>query len=426
MISINSEKDCCGCSACVQICPQKCIELEDNSEGFYYPKVNASDCINCHLCEKVCPFLNIGDSREYLSIFAAKNTDDVVRLQSSSGGIFSLIAENVIEKNGVVFGAVFDQSWQVCHSYTEKKDGLERMRGSKYVQSNILNTYKETKHFLDGGRIVLFSGTPCQIAGLKRYLSKDYINLITVDLVCHGVPSPLVFKEYLNSFQSEDSINIKPSSPMQKKTDILKVSFRDKSMGWQRYGFSIQMSENNKIANDKTHLYFEDKNSDPYLKGFISNLFLRPSCYTCPIKKGNSGADITLSDYWGINSEHPDFFDDKGVSCIIAYTEKGLRYLHNLKLEKINTTMNKFVIHNPSYYKSFKEPTNRKDFWISFHKDGVLTALNRYTRMTVRAYLRSFPIRLISKLRRILLRLKNQIVLVFVLLIIIYLCEVCG
>ena len=198
MIDIKEKNNCCGCSACVQICPKQCISMAADNEGFLYPQVNSAICIDCGLCEKVCPVINQSAPREPLVVYAAKNNNEDIRLKSSSGGIFTLLAEKVIEEGGVVFGAKFDADWNVVHDYTETIEGLAAFRGSKYVQSIIGDNFKTAKQFLNNGRKVLFSGTPCQIAGLKKYLRKEYDNLLTVDVVCHGVPSPMVWRDYLD------------------------------------------------------------------------------------------------------------------------------------------------------------------------------------------------------------------------------------
>jgi len=189
---------CTGCGACYSICPVHCISMQEDPEGFLYPVIEKEKCTSCKKCENVCPAIVQGNERKPLSVYAAKNLNEEIRRQSSSGGIFTLIAESIIQKGGVVFGARFNGNWEVVHDYTETEEGLAAFRGSKYVQSRIGDTYLKAKDFLLAGRKVLFSGTPCQIAGLKAFLQKDYDNLLTVDLICHGVPSPLVWKRYLD------------------------------------------------------------------------------------------------------------------------------------------------------------------------------------------------------------------------------------
>ena len=201
MIKIQDKSQCCGCEACRNICPKQCILMQEDKEGFLYPEVNLADCIDCGLCEIACPVLHPAKERIPVAVCAAKHYDDNIRLASSSGGVFTFIAEQVIDEGGVVFGARFNDQWEVIHDYVETKEKLSCFRGSKYVQSRIGDTYKQVLHFLQSGRKVLFTGTSCQIVGLKLFLRKEYDNLLTVDVICHGVPSPKVWKKYLNEKQ---------------------------------------------------------------------------------------------------------------------------------------------------------------------------------------------------------------------------------
>ena len=240
MIDIKEKNNCCGCSACVQICPKQCISMAADNEGFLYPQVNSAICIDCGLCEKVCLVINQSAPREPLVVYAAKNNNEDIRLKSSSGGIFTLLAEKVIEEGGVVFGAKFDADWNVIHDYTETIEGLAAFRGSKYVQSIIGDNFKTAKQFLNNGRKVLFSGTPCQIAGLKKYLRKEYDNLLTVDVVCHGVPSPMVWRDYLDYKRAKRAAGKNTVSSSLKELPVITgISFRDKTKGWKKYGFRI-------------------------------------------------------------------------------------------------------------------------------------------------------------------------------------------
>ena len=229
MINIQDKKDCCGCAACVQRCPKQCISLQEDSEGFLYPMVDASLCIDCGLCEKVCPIIHQADQRTPLGVYAAKNPDEAVRMQSSSGGVFTMLAERVLAEGGVVFGARWDERWEVVHDYVETAEGLAQFRGSKYVQSKIGRTFQQTESFLKQGRQVLFSGTPCQIAGLKNYLRKEYDNLLAVDFICHGVPSPGVFRTYL-----QEEINETFARKGDGKNSVFTLVFLSsrKVMGW--------------------------------------------------------------------------------------------------------------------------------------------------------------------------------------------------
>lgn len=235
MIDIKEKKECCGCNACAQRCPKSCITMREDSEGFLYPEVDKEICIDCGICEKVCPVMYQGNKRKPLAVYAVKHKNNEIRLSSSSGGVFTALAESVIDEGGVVFGAKFDDNWCVVHSYSETKEGLAAFRGSKYLQSRIGDSFKKVECFLKANRKVLFSGTPCQIAGLKRFLRKEYDNLLTVDFVCHGVPSPGVWREYLNEETARQCgrKNTVLSHPIVKKQDtkIEYISFIGKRLG---------------------------------------------------------------------------------------------------------------------------------------------------------------------------------------------------
>ena len=337
MIEIKDKKDCCGCHACASICAKHSITMQADEEGFLYPVVDKDTCTDCGLCEKVCPVINQSEPCKPLKVYAAKNKNEEIRRQSSSGGIFTLLAEKVIAEDGIVFGARFDEEWNVIHSWTDTIEGIAAFRGSKYVQSTIGDTYRETKDFLKQGRKVLFSGTPCQIAGLKKYLRKEYDNLLTVDVVCHGVPSPLVWHTYLK--ETHEQLRAKRGVGkntvplyMGELPVITGISFRDKTNGWKKYGFKIcytalkaaenSVSKSANIVNSEITPF----NEDIFMKGFLKNLYLRPSCYQCMARQGKSGADIAIADYWGIQRIHPELDDDKGVNLVLINTQKGQTY----------------------------------------------------------------------------------------------------
>lgn len=365
MIKIERKQDCCGCRSCVQRCPQKCISFIIDDEGFGYPKVDMANCVDCHLCEKVCPVINQSDSKEPVRVYAAFNKDEEVRLKSSSGGVFSALAESVLDNNGVVFGACFNEKWEVVHDYTEDKEGLEKLRGSKYVQSDIGETYKQAEDFLKAGRFVLFSGTPCQIAGLRKFLRKDYDNLLAVDVICHGVPSPMVFQRYLDEVK-------------EKHTGVLEfISFRDKRIGWKKFSFSIRFIDNSN--NGDVVLFSQPFNENLFVKGFLKNIYLRPSCYHCPAKNFTSGSDITLGDLWGADKIIPETDDDKGLSAVIINSNKGKFYFDKLLINKAKVDLSSVAKYNSMIYTSVKEPEGR----LSFFKEKDLPVhdrINKYTR----------------------------------------------
>lgn len=346
MIDIKNKQDCCGCSACAQRCPKQCITMAENEEGFFYPQVDTSKCVDCHLCEKVCPVINQGEARTPLEVYAAKNSDDDVRFKSSSGGIFTLLAEQTIKDGGVVFGACWDKEWNVKHDCVDNISDLQIFRSSKYLQSVIGDSYLKTEQFLKTGRKVMFTGTPCQIAGLKHFLRKEYNNLLAVEMICHSVPSPGVWQQYLTT---------RLHTLKWEKSDIRNISFRDKNTGWKTYSFVIV----NKNGNILTEL--SSKNA--FMRGFLADLYTRPSCHACPAKQLRSGSDITLGDFWGIESLMPEIDDDKGVSAIIVNSDKGKQVLHNIDIELYEVQYDKLTTRNPALVKSFPITPKRTEFF---------------------------------------------------------------
>ena len=327
MIQIRKKENCCGCNACVQVCPVSCIRLYEDQEGFWYPKADEGSCINCGLCERVCPCLNIKPARNVKFTFAAKTNNEALRKQSSSGGLFSELAEWIIRQNGVVFGARFSKDWIIVHDYTDKIEELDSFRGSKYVQSQIGNSYKQAQTFLKQGRWVLFVGTSCQIAGLNLFLKKKYDRLIAVDVVCHGVPSPKVWNRYLEDLTG-DQIN--------KITDI---QFRNKRTGWKKYSSVCKWNDVE---------YQEVFAENLYMKGFFRDLYLRPSCYKCPSKMFAANSDLTLADYWGIQYLNPELDDDLGTGLVFVHTEKSLSILNDLNINKTQISFEPLIKYNPS------------------------------------------------------------------------------
>lgn len=362
MIEITKKEECHGCHGCFSICPKNCISMEIDNEGFWYPKVNKSMCINCNMCEKVCPIINIPKNYDNdLTAYACKNKKESIRLSSSSGGVFTLLCENVIKNNGIVFGAAFDENFDVYHSYSETIEGCAKFRGAKYVQSIIGNSYKQVKEFLEEGRIVLFSGTPCQVSGLDKYLMKKYKNLIMIDVVCHGVPSPIVYKKYLN--------NIKKVN----KGSIKNIQFREKSNGWKDYNFKVTFTNGE---------FVQKRIYNSYMKGFLEDLYLRPSCYECKFKKPITSADITLGDYWGVQNIHKEFDDDKGISLILVHTEKGNRIIKDISygMDIINTDYEYSIKCNPSIVSHANHNKKRQEFFNNIEKRNIVKNIERYTR----------------------------------------------
>ncbi len=402
MIEIKDKSQCCGCSACVQKCPKQCISMQVDEEGFYYPSVDVSKCVGCGQCDNVCPVLHKHDKVAPLQVYEAHIHNERIRLHSSSGGVFTTLAEYVIEQGGVIFGARFDDEWTVYHSWTNNKDGLALFRGSKYVQSRIEATYKEAESFLKEGKRVLFSGTGCQIAGLKQFLGCDYPNLFTIDVICHGVPSPLVWKKYLAQVASAkmDSAIGGDASKNTQESVLTDISFRDKTRGWKNYGLSVVLSLCIDTNRDKSFVFYEDKKENRFLKGFISNVFIRPSCFHCPSRCSHSSADITLADFWGIDKIDASRFDDKGSSIVILNTDKGVKYFSNLEgIDAQEYPLSVAVSQNPSYFKDNKVPGNRALFWESFKKGvDIFDCIDRYAKPNIKERLYSFAVKLVIRL----------------------------
>lgn len=352
MIHITESNKCCGCEACIQACPKQCITTLEDREGFLYPSINKESCTNCGLCEKVCPVISPQDSKKPIKTLAARNNNIDTRLSSSSGGIFTALAEETLKNGGVVFGAAFNKKWEVCHTYIESKEQLHKLRGSKYVQSHIRESYKQARTFLKENREVLFSGTPCQIAGLKRFLCKEYNNLKTVDVVCHGVPSPKVWKKYLEELSTEHNI-----------AKITDIQFRDKTEGWNNFSLSIKFEDLNGAQN----VFRETLNTNIFMSCFLKDLCLRPSCYACPARSGKSNSDITLADLWGAESLCQELDDNKGVSLILLRNHHIT--LPNLEIKEIE--YNKALGHNKAIEYNAELPKKRKSFFRIMQKQGV-------------------------------------------------------
>lgn len=378
MITITDKSQCCGCSACAQRCPRQCISMQMDNEGFLYPQVDISKCVDCHLCEKVCPVINQYDTRTPLKVYAAKNLDDEVRRLSSSGGIFTILAEQVIKSGGVVFGACWDDEWNIKHGYAECIDDLAKFRSSKYLQSIIGDTYLKAEQFLKAGRKVMFTGTPCQIAGLKHFLRKEYDNLLAVEVICHSVPSPGVWQQYLTEKLQTLGWN---------KSNIQHISFRDKKTGWKTYSFVIE--------NRNGNIFTELSSKNAFMRGFLADLYTRPSCHACPAKQLRSGSDITLGDFWGIESLMPKIDNDKGVSAIIVNSDKGKESLHNIKVELQEVQYNELTTRNPALVKSFPITPKRTEF---FKEDGF-TFEEKVTRLAKEPFsMRTLAYRIVQKI----------------------------
>ena len=309
-IRIEDPAKCCGCGACVNICPRGAIGMKEDGMGFIFPSVDEEKCVNCGLCLSVCNFTDKGsgangDPEVYAAV--TKNAD--VLMESSSGGLFTELAEAVLDKGGAVFGAAWTEDLSLCHIEVANKKELARLRGSKYVQSSTESTFRRAKELLDGGRYVCYSGTPCQISGLKAFLKKDYEKLLTIDIICHGVPSMKMLRDDLGYVTGKKKMNIRD------------VKFRDKQYGWGVLG---------SITGDGTKIKYHSGTS-PYYFYFLNGEIYRESCYNCRFPSEGRQGDITLGDYWGIRqelaSEMGEVDLDKGVSCVLVNNDKGREWM---------------------------------------------------------------------------------------------------
>lgn len=349
MINIKDKSLCSGCFACASKCPFKAIKMIQDKEGFFYPQVDMSKCVDCGLCDRICPYLHFDENNEknisrsnVQKTFGAYNKNDDIREISSSGGIFGAIAELVLGQDGVVFGAAFDDNFGVEHIYVENEKDLPLIIGSKYAQSKIGSSYIEAEKFLKSGRIVFFVGMACQIEGLKAYLGRDYENLITVDLICMGVPSPMVWDKYLSSYF--------------KREDIRYINFKDKSIGWNRFCVRID-------TKDKCSTEVGMKNS--FMRCMFEGLTLRPSCHSCPYKKAYRTSDITLADCWGADKlVNKEMIDNKGLSTIVVHSKKGLDVVEDISrnLQIVETDFDKALENNENMYSCAKANSQRGFF----------------------------------------------------------------
>ena len=349
---------CTGCEACANVCPRGAIKMIRNTEGFAYPKIDVELCVKCGQCDEVCPTLNFVKSfpDELPKVFAAINPDENARRHSSSGGVFSALSKIFLQEGGVVFGAAFDKNFHVVHTAAHTLDELKNLRGKKYAQSQIGDVYKQVKDALKV-RNVLFSGTPCQCAGLKSFLGEEPENLFTVDFICHGVPSPTIWENYIGTLGYAH--------------EVRNVDFGSKKMGWKISHMEINFA-------DQGH-YLRQINKDPYGNAFLSGLSERPSCHVCKFKFPSVQSDLTLGDALGVQYYAPEMFDDKGTSLVVVHTAKGKEFFEQAELKTQPVDFIDLVMKNPRFITSTIPDERRKKFFTEYAKYKYkLSALQKY------------------------------------------------
>lgn len=384
-LKCNNVESCYGCNACEQICPKNAIKLIENSEGFNYPLLDDKLCVNCGLCEKVCPYTKELVDNEINNVYGLQNLNQDDLMKSSSGGVFIAMAKFVLSKGGFVAGCILDDNFVVKHILTNDLNLVEKMQGSKYVQSYIGNVYTNIKELLDDGKFILFSGTPCQVAGLKFFLMKEYNNLLTIDLICHGVPSQYLLNEYINDMS------------LDKKIKTLK--FRDKkNNGWCESG-SIYY----KRAIKKTTV-----NNDSFYNLYLSNAISRMSCYSCKYSTTNRVGDITIGDFWNINDEFSNIDTKNGFSEIKINSNKGMDFFNSIKNNFfiVDTTLKIIVNGNGNLVKPCEKPDIRDEIYNEINKYGYKFVVKKYCHFSyIKPFLKKlFP----KKIKKIIRRIINR------------------
>lgn len=345
MIEQVSKELCCGCGVCESVCPVSAIHLIQSANGFLYPCVTDS-CISCGKCLKTCP-VNLPEhpqDKSEIQVYALQNKTSDILSESSSGGVFFELAKYIVQNGGVVVGAAFDENLKLSHIMAETETAIKPLMGSKYLQSNTRFTLKQVKEILSSGRLLLYSGTPCQIKALRRYLGKTYDNLYTVDVICHGVPSQAHFDRYCQYIEKKYHSRLK------------KISFRDKSNGWKNYKIKL-VFENGKII-------IEDIYKNIYMRAFLKNFSLRESCFQCSANNYRSGSDLTMGDFWHIDCVSERFSDDRGCSGLAIRSSKGQALFEAIKDRFVyeNQPLDVLVHNNFVLERSVKKPTGYNDF----------------------------------------------------------------
>lgn len=387
-------KNCSSCGACANVCGRNAISMQLDVEGFYRPVIDLEKCVRCGACERICPWnnevLNPNKSSNNPQTLAAFAKDESIRLQSSSGGIFSILAERILENGGVVIGVAQITPTHFGHIVVENKEDLGKLRGSKYVQADVGLVYREVRSLLKAGRKVLFSGTPCQVAGLYAVFGKAVsADLFTVDIVCHGTPSVKVFEKYIKELEKEESATVETSR------------FRDKRMGWRLYSMTSSL---NTISGD-CFQFSKTLREDKFMRVFLQNICLNSSCADCHYGKLPRIADITLGDYWNIAKVHPQMDDNKGTSVVLLNTEHGKALFESVadKVFQCDSKVEHAIAGNPCIVRSSKQHPKRFDFFADLDKYTLNDLIKKYCPYP------SLINRIYAKTRRVLGKIKRKL-----------------
>lgn len=367
MIRVEDKTKCCGCTACDNVCPKSAIEMVSDSEGFLYPQVNDNKCIQCGLCEKVCPILHKSHQKERTEGYIIRYKNEKVLQESTSGGAFSAFATYLINLGYIVYGAGYDNNMRVTCKMTSNTEGLVEMRGSKFVQSFLGNTFKNIKKQLEEGKKVLFSGTPCQVSGLINFLGGKHENLICIDFVCRGVPSPLIWKNYITMMEKKN------------KSKIISARFKHKTYGYHATTMRVEFS-NGKI-------WYGSGRVDPMMKSFVTEMSSRPSCYNCSFKSVERQSDITLFDCYEFSKITGKKDDNKGYSSILVHTNLGHSILNAVKeyLEWYEEDVESLVKYNGIMMKNSAKPHAKRDYFFQLiQTQSIEEAINKITPITRR------------------------------------------
>jgi coenzyme F420-reducing hydrogenase beta subunit len=363
MVQIKEKVKCSGCAACYNKCNYNAIEMRYDEQGFAYPVINIGMCVDCHSCEISCPYLHFENLPEqtakyYPPVYACYNKNENIRRLSTSGGVFSTIAEKILGENGIVFAVRFDERFRIYHDKTEKNNEIEYFRGSKYAQSTIGTVYRQIKQELENNRKVLFVGLPCQVAGLKQYLNRKNGNLLyTCDFICMGIASPVIWENYLQEFEDV--------------TKLKSIVFKDKKEGWHNWKMRLAYSEKEILAKGKDNLFFN---------GYLNHLYYRPACFECPFKGILRISDFTIGDCWGIDKIDPEFDDNLGISVVILQSSKARLLFEKVKDKLIYRMIDPedVIYYNKHSVQCIQLNKETEAFYLDIKKHGFRHAMVKY------------------------------------------------